>query len=39
IDLFDYIEMFYNTSRRHGSNGMLSPVKYEQQYFMKQNSV
>ena len=39
IDLFDYIEMFYNTSRRHGSNRMLSPVKYEQQYFMKQNSV
>ncbi len=39
MDLFDYIEMFYNTNRRHGSNGMVSPVQYEQQYFMKQKSV
>ncbi len=26
-------------NRRHGSNGMLSPVKYEQQYLMKLESV
>jgi putative transposase len=28
-DLFDYIEMFYNPRRRHGSNGGLSPVEFE----------
>lgn len=31
-DIFDYIEMFYNTRRRHGSNELLSPVDYEQLY-------
>ena len=30
-DVFDYIEMFYNSRRKHGNNGMLSPVEYEQQ--------
>ncbi len=30
-DVFDYIEMFYNPKRRHGSNGGRSPVQYEQQ--------
>ena len=29
-DVFDYIEMFYNPKRRHGSNAGLSPVQYEQ---------
>lgn len=24
-DVFDYIEMFYNTQRRHGANEQLSP--------------
>ena len=33
IDVFNYIEMFYNTKRRHGSNDGLSPVEYERQYF------
>jgi putative transposase len=28
-DVFDYIEMFYNPTRKHTSNGMLSPVEYE----------
>lgn len=28
-DLFDYIELFYNPRRRHGSNGGLSPVEFE----------
>ncbi len=28
-DVFDYIEMFYNTKRRHGFNDLLSPVEYE----------
>ena len=28
-DVFDYIEMFYNPTRKHINNGMLSPVDYE----------
>ena len=27
-DVIDYIEMFYNTRRRHGFNEMLSPVEF-----------
>ena len=30
-DVFNYIEMFYNTQRQHGHNGGLSPVAFEQQ--------
>lgn len=30
-DIFDYIEFFYNPKRKHGNNGMLSPVEFEQQ--------
>jgi putative transposase len=33
--IFDYIEMFYNPVRKHGSNDMLSRIKYEEKYFMK----
>jgi len=29
IDVFDYIEMFYNPKRRHGSNRGLPPVDFE----------
>ena len=25
----DYIEMFYNSNRKHTNNGMLTPVDYE----------
>ena len=28
-DVFDYIEMFYNPTRKHTNKGMLSPVDYE----------
>ena len=28
-DVFDYIEMFYNPTRKHSNNGMLSLVDYE----------
>lgn len=28
-DEFNYIEMFYNPTRKHTNNGMLSPVDYE----------
>lgn len=31
-DVFDYIEMFYNPKRRHGSNDDVSPVEYERCY-------
>lgn len=33
VDVFNYIEMFYNPKRQHGSNDGLSPVEYERQYF------
>jgi len=33
-DMFDYIEIFYNPVRKHGSNDMLSPIEYEKIYFM-----
>ena len=28
-DIFEYIEMFYNSKRRHGSIGQCSPLEYE----------
>jgi putative transposase len=31
-DVFDYIEMFYNTKRRHGSSGGVSPVEFEKRH-------
>ncbi len=38
-DVFNYIEMFYNPKRRHTHNDRTPPTVYEQQYFMKQESV
>jgi putative transposase len=34
-DVFNYIEMFYNPTRKHTNNGLLSPVDYE----MKQQNM
>jgi len=34
-DIFNYIELFYNSSRRHGNNDGVSPVEYEKQYLEK----
>ncbi len=31
-DVIDYIEMFYNSRRRHGVNNLLSPVEYEKRF-------
>lgn len=31
-DVFDYIEMFYNSKRKHDPNNLLSPVEYENRY-------
>jgi putative transposase len=28
-DVFDYIESFYNATRRHSTIGYLSPVEFE----------
>ena len=30
-DVFDYIERFYNPTRRHSTLGYVSPIRYEQQ--------
>ena len=30
-DVFDYIERFYNPTRRHSTLGYLSPVEFERQ--------
>lgn len=30
--VFDYIEMFYNPLRRHGSAGDVSPIEFEKRY-------
>lgn len=38
-DIFNYIEMFYNTRRRHGYNDRLSPVQFEEQHSMRQTGV
>ena len=29
-DVFDYIERFYNPTRRHSTIGYLSPMEYEE---------
>ena len=31
-DVLDYIEMFYNPTRKHVRNGMLSPVEFERRH-------
>ena len=38
-DVFNYIEMFYNSRRRHSSNDQLSPVEYEQRFAERLASV
>jgi putative transposase len=38
-DVFNYIELFYNSTRRHGNNNDLSPRDYEDNYFLKELSV
>ncbi|MFP6791544.1 MAG: IS3 family transposase [Thalassolituus sp.] len=38
-DIFNYIELFYNSTRRHGNNNDLSPRDYEKNYFLKQMGV
>jgi putative transposase len=38
-DVFNYIELFYNPKRKHGKNGLLSPIDYEQQQNVKLQGV
>jgi len=38
-EIFNFIEMFYNPIKRHSSNGGLSPVKFEEAYYQKLESV
>ena len=35
MELFEYIELFYNPRRRHSNNNGLSPMAYEKQYHEK----
>ena len=36
LEVFNYIEIFYNATRRHSTLGMLSPVRYEERHSLKQ---
>ncbi|EAB8210556.1 IS3 family transposase, partial [Salmonella enterica] len=38
-DIFDYIEMFYNSKRRHGSSDKMPPTEYENRYYRRLKSV
>ncbi len=38
-DVFNYIELFYNSTRRHGNNNDVSPMEYEKNYLLKQQGV
>lgn len=38
-DIFDYIEMFYNSKRRHSFNNQLSPVEFENRFHKRLMSV
>ncbi|CCK17294.1 Putative IS3-like transposase [Cronobacter universalis NCTC 9529] len=38
-DIFDYIEMFYNSKRRYGSSEQMPPAGYENLYYQRFRSV
>jgi len=38
-EIFNFIEMFYNPKKRHSHTGGISPAKYEQAYFLEQQTV
>lgn len=38
-DVFNYIEMFYNAKRRHGTAGGTSPVEFERRHSQRLRSV
>jgi putative transposase len=38
-EIFEYIEMYYNTKRRHSALNYASPMNYEKNYYSKYGSV
>ena len=38
VELFDYIEVFYNQRRRHSTIGQISPAEYERRTATPQRS-
>jgi putative transposase len=38
-DVFDYIEMFYNSKCKHVHNGMRSPIEFERQQKLNNKDV
>ena len=38
-EIFNFIEMFYNPIKRHSYTDGMSPVKFEEQYFLESNCV
>ncbi len=38
-DVFDYIEIFYNPTREHARNRMLSPVEFEREHKAQSDGV
>jgi putative transposase len=39
MEVFKYIEMFYNPTRRHSALGYLSPAEYERRHEAGQLSI
>ena len=35
VEVFEYIEMYYNRVRKHSSLGYKSPEQFENQYYSK----
>ena len=38
-EIFNFIEMFYNPIKRHSHTGGVSPVKFEEAYFLESTNV
>jgi putative transposase len=38
-EIFNFIEMFYNPEKRHSHTGGVSPAKFEEAYFLEQQTV
>ena len=38
LAVFDYIEAFYNTQRRHSALGYLSPAEFERRYRLEETT-
>lgn len=36
-EIFEFIEMYYNTKRRHSALNYLSPMNYEHNYYFYKN--